>query len=179
MKKRDFKKLILMGIATGSMALAQSAEGTVNLESTFAGGAGGCASATPTSGYMNSGDTQYYDQNGQPIRNSSRYEQRGYDNSSYQQNSGCAAQYSPWQRGSSDVRGQRTLDDRGYSQRNIRNNQRQIAESDETMPTDDTTVTTPPTTPTPKKPSGYSNSCGANGCSGSGKNLPRQYRTRN
>ena len=44
---------------------------------------------------------------------------------------------------SCSARDQRTINDRGYSQRNIRNqNQRQIADSDETMPTDDTTTTT-------------------------------------
>lgn len=152
MKKRDFKALLLMGLASGALIATQSAgavETNMNLESTFAGGGGNCGGSGGCGG--SNGPQRGGDQGGY-------YE--GYNrptNSSYQ--ASCSSTRS------------RQQQNQQYTNKNTRYS-RQIAEGDETMPPSTTDETMTPTTP-PKAPAACSGKTGCNG-----KNYPRQYRTR-
>lgn len=161
MKKRDLKSLALMGIASGALIASQAGavEMNINMESTLAagcGGSGGCGGATPPP------------QGGK----------KGSSCSGYQQPSGgghsCGGQQQP-SGGSHSCGGQQqsskkmNTQGQNYSQKNTRYS-RQIAEGEETPPSN-----VDPTTQPPVKKEGQNGCAQKNGCSG---NKPSQYRTR-
>lgn len=137
MKKRDFKALVLMGIASGAMTISGAVEAhetTTNLESTFAGGAGGCGAG-------------------------------GCGGSPMLQNKGSSCNGQP--RGQGSCNGLRPRNDQNntQTQRNTRYS-RQIAEADETMPQQINDSTQTPTSQPRRNANGSCNGtsgCNGNG----------------